>query len=163
MRFFLLSIFLSLPLLSKVKEDIIFHKTIGKIEAYKEKETLNLRLGCVKRLTKNLLTPIHTRDLILNNKKEKHLLTQSSQGPLTVTFLLPITMKKMILELLATENLILSIPCKAGQNIKTARLEIDRYAVSPKGLFAMRSIIETDFLSPCEIIFIHLLKKTLNN
>jgi hypothetical protein len=159
MRFFLLSIFFSLPLLSKVREDIIFHKTIGKIEAYKEKGTLNLRIGCVRRLTKNLLTPIHTRDLILNNKKEKHLLTQVGQGPITVTFLLPLSMKKMIIELLAKEILTLSIPCGSKGSLKTNNLEIDRYSNPPKGLFAMRSIIETDSLAPSELIFIHLLRE----
>lgn len=158
MRIVFLYLFFVLPLFSKTKEEIIFHKTIGKIEVYKDKGTLNLPVGCVKRLSKNLLTPIHTRDLILKNKTEKHLVTKTHKGPFTVTFLLPLSMKRTILELLAKNHITLSIPYDNNKSIVTKNLEIDRYATPPLGLFAMRSIIETDALTPSELIFIHLLR-----
>ena len=158
MRILFLSIFLSLPLFCGKEKDKVFHKTVGQIESYKEKSTLNLRPGCVKRLTKNLLTPIHKRKRVKSNKTEKHLLKKYADGPLTVKFLLPVSLKKEIIALLSNNSLSLSIPLPNNEFIETDDLEIDRYANPPKGLFAMRSRIDSKRLSPSELIFIHLLK-----
>lgn len=157
MRIFVLFVIFFTSIFCK-KQERLFHKTVGQIEAYKEKETLNLRPGCVRRLTKNLLTPIHKRTHHIKNKTEKHILTKSTDGPLTIKFLLPLSLKKEILTLLSKNKLILSIPFPNSTSIKTDHLEIDRYANPPKGLFAMKSLIKSKLLSPSEVIFIHLLK-----
>lgn len=153
-----LSLFFITNLFASSKTETLFHKTVGQIEAYKEKGTLNLRAGCIRRLTRNLLTPIHKRTTTKRNIIEKHLLTKTSDGPITVKFLMPLSLKKEIQSLLARKKLTLSIPIPNNKTIKTAKLEIDPLANPPKGLFAMISRLETKLLSPAEVIFIHLLK-----
>lgn len=145
------------PLYCK-KDKILYHKTIGIIESYKDIDTVNLKPGCIKRLTKNLLTPIHKRDLILSNTVQKHLLSKTNTGKLIISFLVPLSMKKEILELLSSKKLYLSIPYGKKDNIITSNIEVDRYSEAPKGLFAMRSYLETDILTPSTVLFINLLK-----
>ena len=158
MRIFFLTIFFFLPLFCEKGKEKVFHKTVGQIESYKEKVTLNLKPGCIRRLTKNLLTPIHKRKRFNRNKTEEHLIKKYSDGPLTVKFLLPVSLKKEILALLSKNSLVLSIPLPNNESIDTDDLEIDRYANPPQGLFAMKSRIDTERLSPSEVIFIHLLR-----
>lgn len=148
----------SISLFCENKDDNIFHKTVGQIEVYKNKGTLNLRSGCVRRLTKNLLTPIHNRKSVISTKAEQHLQSKNKKGPVTVKFLLPTSIKQEVLKLLAKNKLVLSIPFSGNKAIKTKNLEIDRHANPPAGLFAMKSSLESHLLNPAEVIFIHLLK-----
>ncbi|MCH9811349.1 hypothetical protein K0U07_01135 [bacterium] len=136
----------------------LYHKTIATVKSYKEKETLPLKSGCIKRLTKNLLTPIHKRELLIEGKDSKDLLTKTSSGRLIISFLLPNKMKEEVLSLIAKKKLHLSIPCGKKDFLITKHIEVDRKAIPPKGLFAMRSSIETNSLSPSTILFIHLLR-----
>ncbi|MCH9620712.1 MAG: hypothetical protein S4CHLAM20_01130 [Chlamydiia bacterium] len=160
MRFFFTSCFVLCSLFAK-SDDKVFHKTVAQIEAYKEKDTLNLKPGCVRRLTRNLLTPIHKRHISDRLKSDTHIMKKSSSGPLTIKFLLPLSLKREILALLAQNKLTLSIPFPKDSPITTQEVEVDHYVKAPKGLFAMRCQINTTLLSPSEIVFIHLLKTTL--
>ena len=145
-------------LFSNENKEEIFHKTVANIEAYKEKDTLNLKLNCIRRLTKNLLTPIHKRKHPVQHTTEDHLITKSYEGPLTIKFLLPLSLKKEVLTLLSKEKLKILIPLNQKTSIESNSLEIDRYRSSPKGLFAMKCTVQTKLLTPSEIIMIHLLK-----
>ena len=158
MKRFLFSLLFSCPLFCGSTEGDLFHKTVGQVEVYKEKDTLRFRSGRIRRLTKNLLTPIHSRKSILRSKTEKHLVSKSKQGPLTIKFLLPLSLKEEILKLIAKDRLTLMIPFSTKEKILTSNVEIDRYTVPPKGLFACKSRIESDLLTPSEVILIHLLK-----
>jgi len=130
---------------------------VAQVEAYKEKETLNFQPSCVRRLTRNLLTPIHKRHIV-KNSIDTHIKKKSSTGPLTIKFLLPLSLKQEIRALLAQNKLTLSIPFGNDKTLKTSEVEFDHYEKTPKGLFAMRCRVITDLLSPSEIVFIHLLK-----
>lgn len=138
--------------------DKVFHKTVAQVEAYKNKGTLNFKAGCVKRLTRNLLTPIHKRHRKQLKNTDKHINKKSCEGPLTVKFLLPLSLKNEILSLLAKDALTLTIPLAEAIVVHASNIEIDRYSKTPNGLFGMRCLIESDQLSPSQIVFIHLLK-----
>jgi hypothetical protein len=157
MRLFFFSLLAVCSLFSKDKAPKAFHKTVAQIEAYKEKDTLRFKPGCVKRLSRNLLTPIHKRKIETIIRRDTHIIKKSSTGPLTVKFLLPLSLKKSIMSLLARNKLILSIPFADKTQLQSTDVEIDRYASPPKGLFAMRCLLDTDLLSPAQIVFIHLL------
>lgn len=115
-------------------------------------------VGKVKRLTKNLLTPIHKKRHAKRAFSQHVPLKKTCKGPVTVKFLLPLTLKDEIVSLLKHDHLSLSIPLEENNIVKSDNLEIDRLSIAPKGLFAMKCTISSELLHPSEVIFIHLLK-----